>query len=101
MEEKINASQEEMRHEISAFQDKINVGQSEFEERIMCTLEAQLNGATTWLKQQAQKLWDETWNLHEDFNKQLQVTWDKFSHKMQGTWNTPPSSRCKMYVTWQ
>jgi hypothetical protein len=78
LEKKINARLEELRQEISAFRDKINAGQAEFEERVTCMSDTQLKAVTTRDEQQAQERRDETWNLREGFNKELLLTRDEF-----------------------
>jgi F0F1-type ATP synthase membrane subunit b/b' len=65
MEIKTNAGKEELRQAISAFQERIKGGQTEFEET--CTLNTQLKSVMTQAEQQAQE-------LRNDFKKELQAT---------------------------
>jgi uncharacterized membrane protein YccC len=67
METKINAGQEELRQEISAFQDRIKAGQAQFEERVTCTVDTQLKNVTSMVEQQ-------THNLHEDLHRNIEAT---------------------------
>jgi hypothetical protein len=66
---KINAGQEELRREISVFQERIRnieTGQAAFEERVTCTVDIQLRNMSSMVKQQ-------TCNLREDLSRNIEA----------------------------
>jgi chromosome segregation ATPase len=80
---KLKSGQLELRQEISAFQDKINAGQAQFEEMMTYTLDTQLKSIMARGEQQAQDLRDETWNLRVDFNKEINAAQQNFQTQLE------------------
>jgi chromosome segregation ATPase len=56
-----------LRHEISAFQDRIKAGQAEFKERVTCTVDTHFKNVSSMVEQQ-------TRNLREDLNRNMEAT---------------------------
>jgi hypothetical protein len=67
LETNINAGQEELRGEISDFQERIGAGQDEFEERVTRTVNTRLEDVSSMVEQQ-------TRNLREDLSKNIETT---------------------------
>jgi hypothetical protein len=75
LETKINASHEGFTREISDFQERIRVGQDEFEERVTRTVNTRLEDVSSMVEQQ-------TRNLREDLSRNIEAGQAEFEERV-------------------